>query len=150
VYLDPHVVREWRKHPAQWTPADAHDLLASIAREFAESLPPRDRATGRGAIRLRELFREAQVALHTDHEPATALRLFAEAYRSAPDVARSPMFRGLFARGLAQALLGRAGGPRGHRLLDTTRRIILQRLRRAPGQSYDTSPDLDREHGDQG
>jgi hypothetical protein len=136
VFLDPRPVREWRKHPAQWTPEDAEEALTSITEAFLASLPPAERAVGEGAARLRTLFQEAQIALHTHEDPASALRLFREAYRAAPDVARSPMFRARFARGISQALLGRAGGRGAQRLLEASRRSLLRRLRLAPGQRY--------------
>ena len=136
VYLDPRPVREWRKHPAQWEPAGVEEELSRIAAAFVDSLPPVEHAVGDGAARLRVLFLEAQLALHTEADPAAALRLFVEAYRAAPGVARSPMFRARFVRGLGQAGLGRLGGRHAQRILEESRRRVLRRFRLAPGQRY--------------
>ncbi len=122
IYLDPHVVREYRRHPQQWVPRDVWEARRQLEQSFIESLPPHDRAVGEGAFRMQVLLQEAQEMLHTHDEPGQAMRLFLAAYRSAPALALSPMFRLEFFRGLSQASLAHMGGPRAHRMLKSLRR----------------------------
>jgi glycosyltransferase involved in cell wall biosynthesis len=137
VFMHPDPVREWRRHAAQWRPHDVRDAISRVEQSFFRSLSSRERAIGEGAARLRVLFRAAQLRLHTEGEPGAALHLFVAAYRSAPSVARSPVFRLRFARGVAQALLARVGGPQAHRALESARRAAIRTLRQAPGRSFE-------------
>jgi glycosyltransferase involved in cell wall biosynthesis len=136
VFVDPYVVREYRKHPEQWVVRDRWEGLARLEESFVESLPPHERAIGEGAVRMRVLLREARETLHRHDEPGKAMRLFLAAYRSAPALARSPMFRPGFIRGLSQAFLAHAGGPRAHRMLESFRRRLLHILHRTPGRTF--------------
>ena len=84
VYLDPYVVREYRRHPEQWVPRDVRDARRRLEQSFVESLPPHERAVGEGALRMQLLLQEAREMLHTYDDPGRAMRLFLSAYRSAP------------------------------------------------------------------
>ena len=144
MYLHPAIVRERRMHPGQWLPHDHENALSVLERSFLASLPPRERAVGEGAVRMRALLEQAHKQLHAKGEPGEALRLFVAAYRSAPAVARSPMFRVWYLRGLTQAFLARVGGRHVNRLLESIRREVRRRLRGAhaqgPGPRIDEAP----------
>jgi hypothetical protein len=136
VYLHPYTVREFRRHPGQWYPYDHLEARDRILRPFLDSLVDRERRIGEDAVRTRDSLELAREKLHVRGEPGDSLRLFVAAYRSSPAVARSPMFRLGFVRGVAQALLGRAAGRHASRFIESARRAALRTLRRAPGSAY--------------
>lgn len=143
--LLPYAVGEYRRHPSstslltkaeKWTPHDQEKARSSLMQTFVASLPASERPLGEGAVRIRSLLHEAETTLHHRNDPGSALRLFFDAYRSAPGVARSPLLRVQFLRGITKALFTRACGRRGLALLGSMRRNVQRLLRRAPGRRF--------------
>ena len=136
IYMDPYVVREYRRHPDQWIPRDAWQARRRLERSFVASLPQQERDIGEGALRMQLLLEEAREMLHSRNEPERAMRLFLDAYRSAPALSRSPMFRLGFVRGFTQAAVAHVGGPRVNQTLESLRRELLRILHRTPGHAF--------------